>query len=123
METLKKLKEGGRYLAIVSNKADFAVKELSKQYFGTLIDVAVGENEEAGIGKKPAPDSVFAVMAQLNARADETLYIGDSEVDIETAKNAHLPCASVTWGFKTEQFLLEHGAKMLIRTPKELLDI
>jgi phosphoglycolate phosphatase len=123
MELLQKLKEGGRYAAIVSNKADFAIKELAKQYFDGLIDVAIGENEEAGIGKKPAPDSVFAAMAQLGTKGEETLYIGDSEVDIETARNARLACASVTWGFKTEQFLKEHGASVIVRSPEELLNL
>lgn len=120
---LEELKGRGKLCAIVSNKADFAVKELSKRYFGALIDVAEGENEAAGIRKKPVPDSVFAVIEKLNARCKRVVYVGDSEVDIETAKNAALPCVSVTWGFKTRGFLLENGAQTLVDAPSEILDL
>lgn len=105
LEMLRELKRTGKKAAIVSNKADFAVKELAKRYFGALTEAAVGENEAAGIRKKPAPDSVFSVLTLLNADRGKAVYIGDSEVDIETAENAGLPCISVTWGFKTEAFL------------------
>lgn len=120
---LEALKGQGKLCAIASNKAEFAVKELSKRYFGRLIDVAAGENEAAGIRKKPAPDSVFAVIEKLNARGKRVVYVGDSEVDIETARNAALPCVSVTWGFKTREFLLENGAQTLVDEPKEILSL
>lgn len=118
---LEEIQARGSVSAVVSNKADFAVKELAKRYFDGLIKVAAGENEAAGIRKKPAPDSVFAVLEELGADEKKAVYIGDSEVDIETAANAGLPCISVTWGFKTKEFLLSRGAKNLIGEPKELL--
>ena len=120
MPLLERLNAVGKLCAIVSNKGDFAVKELSRRYFGDLIAIAVGENEEAGIRKKPAPDSVFSVLKNLKAEAKRAVYIGDSEVDIETAKNADLPCISVTWGFKSREFLIEHGATVLVDTPEEI---
>ena len=82
---------------------------------------AAGENEAAGIRKKPAPDALFAIMEKLGSNRSETLYVGDSEVDILTAKNAGVDCLSVTWGFKDERFLLENGAAKLVRTPAEIL--
>ena len=118
---LQTLQEKGVQRAVLSNKADFAVKMLAKEYFKDLLQEAVGENEEAGIRKKPAPDSLFAVMKKLGAKPEETVYVGDSEVDIQTANNASLACVSVTWGFKDEPFLVEQGATILARTPQEIL--
>ena len=119
---LKNLKARGVQTAVVSNKADFAVKKLAKEYFSTLLGEAVGENEAAGIAKKPAPDSLLAVMKKLNAKGEETVYVGDSEVDIQTAKNAGVDCISVTWGFKDEVFLRENDAKTLVKKPFEILE-
>lgn len=122
MPLLEKLKANGIATAVVSNKADFAVKKLSKAYFGELIKEAVGEDEAAGIRKKPAPDSLLAVMQRLGAGTDSTVYVGDSEVDIQTAKNAGVACISVTWGFKDRAFLLENGATKLIDEPMKIFD-
>ncbi len=118
---LQELKNRGIKTAVVSNKADFAVKKLAKKYFDGLLFEAVGENEEGGIRKKPAPDSLLAVMERLGVRKDKTLYVGDSEVDIQTAANAGVDCLSVTWGFKDRAFLLRNGASKLINQPKEIL--
>lgn len=123
MELLVYLKEKGIRTAVVSNKADFAVKKLSAAYFEELIEEAVGENEEKGICKKPAPDSLFAVMESLGAKKETTVYVGDSEVDIQTAKNAGVDCISVTWGFKDREFLLLNGATRLIDEPKSLAEV
>ena len=117
-ELLMRLKAAGKKIAVVSNKADFAVQELCRRYFGALIDAAAGENERAGIRKKPAPDAVFTAIDRLGGGT--AVYIGDSEVDILTAKNAALPCISVCWGFKDEEFLLSHGATCLVHTPNEI---
>lgn len=119
---LQALKDRGLKTAVVSNKADFAVKALAKQYFDGLLAEAVGENESAGIRKKPAPDSLLAVMARLGVTAQETLYIGDSEVDIQTAKNAGVACACVTWGFRDKAFLQANGGRFFVGKPKELLE-
>ena len=118
---LKALKTQGVQTAVVSNKADFAVKALAKEYFPNLLEEAVGENEAAGIAKKPAPDALLAVMKNLNAEKETTVYVGDSEVDIQTAKNAGVDCVSVVWGFKDEAFLMENGATMLVKAPHEIL--
>lgn len=122
-DLLREISRRGGHCAIVSNKADFAVKQLAKRYFDGLTELAIGENEAAGIGKKPAPDSVFAVLRALKAKNGRAVYIGDSEVDIQTAKNAGLPCVSVTWGFKTRQFLLENGATILVDRPQDVLKV
>ncbi|MBQ8658715.1 MAG: HAD family hydrolase [Clostridia bacterium] len=123
LELLQELNERGKKCAVVSNKADFAVQELSKEYFGELIAFSVGENESAGIAKKPAPDMVLKALDALGANKKNAVYIGDSEVDLQTAQNAGLPCISVTWGFKDEEFLIAHGAKTLVDEPREILKI
>lgn len=115
------IKEKGKKCAIVSNKADFAVKILNEAYFKGLIGVAIGENEAAGVRKKPSPDSVLLALKELRAEKDGAVYIGDSEVDIETARNAGLPCLSVAWGMKTRAFLESHGAETVLEEPLELL--
>ena len=121
INVLKALKAAGKKVGIVSNKAAFAVEILAKSYFGDLVGVAIGENEAAGICKKPAPDTVLAAIRALGAEHLATVYIGDSEVDLQTAENADLDCISVTWGMKDEEFLLRHGAKTIVREPMELL--
>lgn len=118
---LKELKDGGVKTAVLSNKADFAVKKLAEEYFGGLLMAAVGENEAAGIRKKPAPDALFAVMKELGASAESTLYVGDSEVDIQTAQNAGVDCLCVTWGFRDKQFLLSQGGENFVDAPAEIL--
>ena len=118
---LERLRAKGIQTAVVSNKADFAVKKLAKGYFHGLLQEAVGENEEAGIRKKPAPDSLLAVMENLGAGTCSTVYVGDSEVDIQTAQNAGVDCISVTWGFKDKDFLIENGATVLVDSVEQLL--
>lgn len=120
---LTKLKNNGIQMAVVSNKADFAVQELIPVYFGDLITTAHGENEEAGIRKKPAPDMVYQALQELGCKPDEAVYVGDSDVDIETAENAGLVPICVSWGFRDCAFLREHGAKRIIDRPEELAEI
>lgn len=115
---LRDLKEEGYALAIVSNKLDAAVKELSEVYFDGIVKVAIGEKE--GVAKKPAPDTVYAALEELGMPAESAVYVGDSDVDVMTAKNSHLPCISVLWGFRDEAFLREHGATLFARTPDEV---
>ena len=122
IDMLKSLKDKGIKTAIVSNKFDLAVKELAQKYFDGLIDIALGENEKEGIRKKPAPDTVFKVLKLMNLTQDDAIYIGDSDVDIMTAKNSSMPCISVTWGFRDKNFLLENGAKIIVYSPKEILN-
>lgn len=118
-ELLSSLREEGYSTAVISNKADVAVQELCRQYFEDSFDFAVGERE--GILKKPAPDSVFEVMKRLQIEPQRTVYVGDSEVDVETAKNAQITCIAVNWGFRSEECLKAQGAEIIISEPKELL--
>ena len=119
---LKTLKEYGIRTAVVSNKADFAVKSLAKEYFDGLLMQAIGEDEERGIRKKPAPDTLLAVMKELQADPKTTLYVGDSEVDIQTAQNAGIDCLCVTWGFRKREFLEAQGGKLFVDHPIEILE-
>ena len=119
---LTELKEKNYKIAVVSNKFDLAVKELCQKYFPNLIDIAIGENEAAGINKKPAPDTINLVLEQLELTSNQAIYVGDSDVDILTAKNSNMPCISVTWGFRDKEFLLENDAKIIINNPKEIID-
>lgn len=120
IEMLSNLKSKGIKIAVVSNKFDLAVKELCKKYFEGFIDFAAGENEAQGIKKKPAPDTVISVLNEFNFAPEDAVYVGDSDVDIMTAKNSKMPCISVTWGFRDKKFLLENGATILINTPSEI---
>lgn len=120
LDLLAELKRQGKAVGVVSNKADFAVKKLCAAYFGELVDVAIGENEMAGIAKKPAPDTIFAALDKLGIAVGNALYVGDSEVDIQTAAAAKIPCISVAWGMKSEQFLRENGAKNIVFSVEDL---
>ena len=110
-ELLRQLRADGVVSAVVSNKPDYAVKTLSEQYFPGLLAASAGAKE--GVRKKPCPDSVFEVVRQLGAEALRAVYIGDSEVDIETAKNAGMPCISVSWGFRDRDVLVGAGAGII----------
>lgn len=118
---LLKLKEAGIKTAVVSNKFDAAVKELCKPFFGDLIPVAIGEREN--VRRKPCPDSVFEALKELGASKETAIYIGDSDTDVETAKNAGLPCIGVTWGFRDKDVLEKTGADYIIDEPSQLLGI
>jgi len=118
-ETLRELKKRGKHLAIVSNKIYTATQELVHHFFPDTINVAIGEKE--GIRRKPAPDTVNEALRQLGISSRGAVYIGDSDVDIMTARNCGIPCISVLWGFRDREFLMEHGAETFISSPKELL--
>lgn len=121
IDLLRTLKAKGIKMAIVSNKADFAVKELNEYYFKEFDMTAIGERE--GIDRKPAPDSVFQALQELGVSPDQAVYVGDSEVDLETAKRADLPCISVLWGFREKELLKKHGAEHFARTADELYSL
>ena len=120
-ETLDALKAKGCHLAVVSNKMMAATQDLCRHFFPDTIEVAIGENEAEGIRKKPAPDTVIAALRQLGVGQEGAVYVGDSDVDLETARNSGLPCISVLWGFRDRDFLLQHGAETFISAPSELL--
>ncbi|MBS7322137.1 MAG: HAD family hydrolase [Bacteroidaceae bacterium] len=125
-EMLKECKKRGFFTAIVSNKLDPAVKDLHKAFFADSIDVAIGETPT--VKRKPAPDMVDEAIRQLSLlhgrsiEKSECVYVGDSEVDLQTAKNSDLPCIAVSWGFRDRDYLVEQGAKTIIDCPDELFE-
>ena len=120
-EALAELKAKECRLAVVSNKMMAATVELCRHFFPDTIEVAIGEHEAEGIRKKPAPDTVFAALRELGVDKSGAVYVGDSDVDVQTAANSGLPCISVLWGFRDRDFLIQHGAKTFISAPSELL--
>lgn len=121
LDLMKELKKRGYKMAIVSNKIDSAVKELNQRFFSEAVEVAIGERP--GIKRKPAPDTVFEALKELGSRADESIYVGDSEVDYATAVNSGLPCISVLWGFRDKEYLMEIGADVFADTPEDVLKL
>ncbi len=117
-DLLEKCAQSGIRMGIVSNKGDAIVKELSELYFHGLIPVAIGAI--AGRRMKPQPDAVFEAMRELGAQKEDTVYIGDSEVDVATAMNAGLDCIAVDWGFRDTDVLVKAGADVILHTPEEL---
>lgn len=120
-EMLQTLKAHGYRLAIVSNKLQAGVDELYDRYFRDTVEVAIGER--AGIQRKPAPDMVQAALNALGVEASEAVYVGDSDVDLQTARNSGLPCISVLWGFRDRDFLIAHGATQLVERPEEVIGL
>ena len=121
IELLAQLKNRGIRTAIVSNKPNAAVQELYHHFFEDVVDIAIGECPE--VRRKPSPDMLLKALEQLGCSQEDALYVGDSEVDIATASNSGLPCISVSWGFRDRDFLLSHGATVIIDHPSELLNI
>lgn len=115
---LKRLHSEGKNIAVVSNKFYAATQDLVKHFFDEYITVAIGEREN--IRKKPAPDTVFEALHQLNASSAGAVYIGDSDVDVMTARNSNIPCISVLWGFRTKEFLIKNGATTFVTAPDEI---
>ncbi len=121
-EMLHQLKQRGCRLAVVSNKMMAATQELVRHFFPE-VEVAIGEHEAEGIRKKPAPDTVYQALRQLEVGKEQAVYVGDSDVDLQTARNSGLPCISVLWGFRSRDFLLHHGATTFVTHPSELLSV
>jgi phosphoglycolate phosphatase len=121
MELLAELQKRNCRMAVVSNKNDTAVKALTEHYFGGYIHTAIGASAE--IPRKPDPTSVFMALEELGAGKDSAVFVGDSDIDILTARSAGLPCVSVGWGFRDVDFLLARGAGCVINEPAELLNL
>ena len=119
-EMLERLRAAGVRLAVVSNKGDFAVQELIARQFPGAFDAVLGECEERGIRKKPAPDMVEAALERLGGSREGLVYIGDSEVDLQTAANVGCPCVICSWGFRSREQLVADGASTIVDTPDEL---
>ena len=121
VELLKKLKDCGIHAAVVSNKADDAVRELCDRYFSGLFEYAAGEKD--GVRRKPWPDSVEEVMERFGTEKSETVYVGDSEVDAETGKNAGVDGILVDWGFRDRQELEKLEAAAIVSDTDQLYDL
>lgn len=119
-ELVKKLKEEDYKLAVVSNKNHEAVQEIIPYYFGDLFDISVGAMEE--MKKKPAPDTTFLALEKLGVANGKAIYVGDSQVDVETAKNSGLEGIFVTWGFRSREELAEAGAQEFADTVNQLYE-
>ena len=118
-ELLRRMKGQGILTAVVSNKPDGAVEKLADDLFPGCFDYTAGEKD--GIRRKPAPDMLEAALKYLNVAKEDAVYIGDSEVDLETAKNTGLPCISVLWGFRDRDFLVSHGATTFAEKAEDIL--
>ena len=119
-ELLNKLRAAGMGTAVVSNKVDYGVQDLCARFFDGQFDMAVGE--KPGVRVKPAPDMVDSVLNALGVAREDAVYIGDSEVDIQTARTAGLDEIIVTWGFRDREELQARGAKRLVSSPEELYE-
>ena len=120
-DLIKELRNRGYKTAVVSNKADGAVQDLCVQYFPGLFDLAIGERPE--IAKKPAADMVNLALNKLNVSKEKAVYIGDSDVDVATARNSKLDMIAVDWGFRTREFLMEQRAETIVSKPEEILEL
>lgn len=117
-ELVAALREAGAHVAVVSNKADFAVQGIIDHFYPGKFDYVMGER--AGIRRKPNRDMIDVILRDLGRSVDGMVYVGDSEVDIETARNCGCPCLSCSWGFRDREWLDEHGATTIVDTPAQL---
>ncbi|MEG0830690.1 MAG: HAD family hydrolase [Anaerovoracaceae bacterium] len=121
MELLEAIKALGISIGVMSNKYEAVVKELCDDYFPGLINGIRGERKN--VLRKPAPDGVNSLLAELGSQKSETIYIGDTEIDMKTGTNADLFTVGVTCGFRNEKILRKNGGKKIIYQPKELMRI
>lgn len=121
VDVMRELRKNGKRIAVVSNKFYTATQQLCRHFFGNNVEVAIGENKS--IRRKPAPDTVIEALRQLGTDRNGAVYIGDSDVDLATAKAANIPCISVLWGFRDKDFLLSHGATTFVAIPAEILTL
>lgn len=120
-ELLERLHAAGLKLAVVSNKGDAAVQDLMEHYFPGTFEAISGERE--GVRRKPAPDTVLVAMEHMGTTADETVFVGDSEVDVLTAQNVCCDCIAVTWGYRDVATLREAGATTIADTADQVLQL
>lgn len=121
LKCLEELKENDIITVVTSNKNDDAVKNLCKEYFGELITLAVGAKE--GVPSKPNPEMVISAMREIGAEKEECIFVGDSDTDILTAKNAGLKSVGVLWGFRNREILEKTQADFVISSPEEIIAI
>ena len=118
---LDRLCESGIKTAVVTNKMQTAAKDIVDFYFGEKINLTVGQVD--GVSQKPSPDGVNLVLKEFGISKNKAIYVGDSEVDCLTANNAGIDCVGVTWGFRSKEILEENGAKIIVDTPQEILNL
>lgn len=118
-EMLRGLRSRGCRVAVVSNKFYEATRQLCAHFFPDTVEVAIGEKEN--IRKKPAPDTVIEALRELGVGREGAVYVGDSDVDVMTARNCGMPCISVLWGFRDREFLEEAGATTFAHVPSDIL--
>lgn len=121
LELVEKLKKSGIKTAVSTNKADVPAQELGREYFNGIFDLIVGQQD--GLKVKPAPDSVNKILSILDIQKKDAIYIGDSDVDVQTAKNSGLDFIGVSWGFRGREFLEKNGAKNIVDNANEILDL
>ena len=121
MDLLRQCQAAGITMGIVSNKLDWAVKQLGELHFPGMMAVCVGERP--GIRRKPAPDVILAALEELHADPARSVYIGDSEIDVATAKNTGIAGIAVTWGFRTRKALCQAGATTLVDSTQALAEL
>ena len=117
-DMLTNIKKAGFKTAIVTNKADFAAQDLCKRMFGDNIDFVVGSSDDRP--NKPAPDGVFYALEKLDSKIENTVFVGDADTDILTAKNANLPSIGVLWGFRDREVIEEAGAEYIVESVNDL---
>lgn len=120
IEVIKKLRSMGYNVAVVSNKIDFAVQKLCDDFFDGIIDTAVGDSPDTN--NKPAPDMVYKAIDKMGVEREKCVYVGDTDVDLETAANAGMDCISVSWGYRSHDELVGYGAKMIADTPEQIFE-
>ena len=120
-ELIRALKAKGIKTAVVSNKRDENVKALTERYFSGLFDVSVGARD--GVPRKPAKDLVEIALKELNVEKLNAVYIGDSDVDVETAKNSGLDMITVLWGFRDRDVLEKCGVSLFVHKAEELVEL
>ena len=118
LDMLSELKAKGVKTAVVSNKPDAAVKKLSREYFGDRLDYAIGPSD--GVRCKPYPDMAEEALKALGAAKEDAVFVGDSEVDVQTGLNAGLDVIAVSWGFRSREVVIEAGAKMIADDARQL---
>ncbi len=116
---LRELRSRGIKTAVVTNKMHEAAEDIVRIFFDGLIDITLGQID--GVAQKPQPDGINLVLEKLGVSKEKAVYVGDSEVDCITAKNAEIPCIGVTWGFRDKSVLIETGAEFIVDNPEEIL--
>lgn len=119
LDITSRLQREGICVAVVSNKLHQATVTLCRKYFPN-IKIACGEREADGIRRKPYPDMVYKAISEMGVSLSECVYIGDSEVDLATAKNVGIDCISVLWGFRNREALVSSGGVVFVNTAEEL---